>query len=212
MSSIKALVNKYNITAYFYDILDFPCEYLFYKKWRPKLINNLSGNVLEAGVGTGRNLAYYNKDVNLTAIDASPNMLKTAQKRAEKYSQYNKFKYNLLLQDASCMQDIASNQFDYLISTFLCCVIPNEYQKKTIDEFARVLKPGGKFKILEIVYSKNPKIRVRQKLLSRYVKFVFGASFERQTLDIIKANNNLKITNISYLKDDTYLLIEGIKL
>lgn len=70
---------RYAITAWFYDILDFPRE-LLYQKWRPVLLNDLSGEVLEAGIGKGRNLKYYRAGVNLTAADFSPAMLKKASK------------------------------------------------------------------------------------------------------------------------------------
>ena len=34
-----------------------------------------------------------------------------------------------------------------------------EYQRKAIDEIHRVLRPGGKFRIIELMYSKDPKKR-----------------------------------------------------
>ena len=37
---------KYNITAMFYDILDYPWERT-YRKWRPQLLGDLRGKVLE---------------------------------------------------------------------------------------------------------------------------------------------------------------------
>ncbi len=49
---------RYDVTAWFYDILDYPWE-LQYRKWRSGLLEDVSGEVLEAGVGTGRNLKYY---------------------------------------------------------------------------------------------------------------------------------------------------------
>lgn len=45
---------RYGITAWFYDILDWPWEKQ-YRKWRPGLLSEVSGEVLEAGIGTGRN-------------------------------------------------------------------------------------------------------------------------------------------------------------
>ena len=39
---------KYNITARFYEILDFPWE-LPYRHGRPRLLEDVRGNVLEAG-------------------------------------------------------------------------------------------------------------------------------------------------------------------
>ncbi len=55
---IGRLPAKYDATAWFYDILDFPWE-LQYRRWRPALVGDVRGSVLEAGVGTGRNLPYY---------------------------------------------------------------------------------------------------------------------------------------------------------
>ncbi len=46
---------KYDITAMFYDILDYPWGRM-YEKWRPSLLADVRGSVLEAGVGMGRNL------------------------------------------------------------------------------------------------------------------------------------------------------------
>jgi hypothetical protein len=40
---------KYNVTAWFYDILDYPWERQ-YRHWRPQLVGDLRGEVLEAGV------------------------------------------------------------------------------------------------------------------------------------------------------------------
>jgi len=56
---------KYNITAMFYDILDYPWKRI-YRGWRPWLLGDLRGKVLEAGVGTGRNFQHYHKSVELT--------------------------------------------------------------------------------------------------------------------------------------------------
>ena len=76
-------VAKYNITGMFYDILDYPWE-REYRKWRPKMAGDLRGDVLEAGVGTGRNLKYYHPTVRLTAMDLCPIMLRRAQKGSKK--------------------------------------------------------------------------------------------------------------------------------
>ena len=64
----RSLQLKYEITAWFYDILDYPWERQ-YRHWRPRLVGDARGSVLEAGVGTGRNLKYYDSGVNFTAID-----------------------------------------------------------------------------------------------------------------------------------------------
>ncbi|MFX8608890.1 class I SAM-dependent methyltransferase, partial [Acinetobacter baumannii] len=44
-------------------------------------INTLSGNVLEVGVGTGLSLGRYKRQLAVTGIDLSPDMLKVARRR-----------------------------------------------------------------------------------------------------------------------------------
>lgn len=201
------LQTKYNVTASFYDILDYPWERI-YKKWRPTLVGDLRGEILEAGVGTGRNLKFYHQDVELVGIDLSKQMLSKAEKRKTKA----RCKVSLLHEDATVMRSIDSNKFDWIFSTFMCCVMPDEIQNLAIEQFSRVLKPGGRFRLLEIVYSKNKKIRKRQNFFTPFVEIVYGARFDRNTLQHIEQSATLKVTKTSFLKDDTYLLIEGIRV
>ncbi|MDH5473801.1 MAG: class I SAM-dependent methyltransferase [Gammaproteobacteria bacterium] len=197
---------KYNITALFYDILDYPWERI-YRQWRPLLLGELRGKVLEAGVGTGRNFQHYHESIELTGIDLSDVMLRKAAKKAKKAA----CKIELIHDDASTLQHLDSNQFDWVISTFLCCVMPDEFQPRALEQFSRVLKPGGKFKLLEMIYSNNQTIRKRQELFAPFVEKVYGARFDRHTLQYLEESSDLEITSKRFLKDDVYLLIEGIK-
>ena len=197
---------KYNITAMFYDILDYPWE-RNYRKWRPQILGDLRGKVLEAGVGTGRNFQHYHESVELTGVDLSDVMLRKAARKAKK----SDCKIELLHDDASTMHLVDSNQYDWIISTFLCCVMPDEFQPMALEQFGRVLKPGGKFRLLEMVYSKNKKIRRRQEFFSAFVERVYGARFDRKTLQYIEESPELEITSKRFLKDDVYLFIEGVK-
>jgi len=197
---------KYNITAMFYDILDYPWERV-YREWRPGLLGDLRGKVLEAGVGTGRNFQYYHQSVELTGVDLSDVMLRKAAKKAKKAN----CKIELLHDDASIMRLVDSNQYDWVISTFLCCVMPDEFQPMALGQFSRVLKPGGKFRLLEMVYSKNRKIRRRQDLFASFVEKVYGARFDRKTVQYIEESAELEITDKRFLKDDVYLLVEGAR-
>lgn len=191
----------------FYDILDYPWERI-YRQWRPTLLQDLRGKVLEAGVGTGRNFAYYPADVELTGIDLSAAMLQRARKRVSKA----RCDISLRVEDATTMESITSNTYDWLFSTFMCCVMPNQLQPLAIDQFHRVLKPGGRFRLLEMVYSKDSKLRRRQERFAPWVEAVYGARFDRDTLLFLQQHPGLEVTNTRFLKDDVYLLIEGVKL
>lgn len=199
-------LRKYKFTALFYDILDFPWE-LQYRKWRPFLVDDMRGQVLEAGVGTGRNLEYYHPEITLTALDFSRSMLRRALKRSEAA----RCRVNFICEDACSMESIPSDHYDWILATFLCCVIPGELQKQAVDQFARVLKPGGRFRLLEMVYSKNPALRRRQNFFTPFVEKIYGARFDRDTLRHVGSEKKLKVTATRFLKHDVYLLIEGIR-
>ena len=201
------LQKKYKVTASFYDLLDYPWERI-YRKWRPALVGDLRGKILEAGVGTGKNLKFYHPDVELTGIELSKHMLSKAEKRKADA----RCKVKLLNEDATVMKSIESDQFDWVFSTFMCCVMPDEIQDLAIEQFGRVLKQGGRFRLLEMVYSKNKAIRKRQDFFAPFVEKVYGARFDRDTLRHIEQSSNLSITNTTFLKEDTYLLIEGIRV
>ncbi len=195
---------KYRVTALFYDILDYPWERL-YKKWRPALLGDIRGQVLEAGVGTGRNLKHYHESVDLVGVDFSEAMLRKAGQRAKEAS----CGLELVHDDATILASQSSDRFDWVVSTFMCCVMPDELQAKAVEQFARVLRPGGRFKLLEMVFSKDEKIRKRQQRFAPFVEKVYGARFDRQTLGHLEQSPDLEVTRTSFLKDDVYLLIEG---
>ncbi|NCO57906.1 MAG: methyltransferase type 11 [Nitrospirae bacterium CG18_big_fil_WC_8_21_14_2_50_70_55] len=202
--SARLLAAKYRVTAWFYDLLDAPWEHL-YRRWRPRLLADLTGDVLEAGVGTGRNLPYYPPAARVTAIDLCAAMLRRARRRARQA----RCPVELRQEDATRMATIADRSQDWIVATFLCCVMPDHLQPASLVQFQRVLRPGGRFRLLEILYSHTPHIRRRQQRLAPFVEHVYGARFDRTTLRYLEEAEGLAIRRTTYLKDDTYLLIEG---
>jgi SAM-dependent methyltransferase len=68
-------LERYQRIAPFYDFLDLPFEYGRYRKIRPFLFEGLSGLLLDAGVGTGRNFPFYPPTAEVIGGDMSPAML-----------------------------------------------------------------------------------------------------------------------------------------
>jgi len=202
----KKLIRKYRKTARWYDFLDAYWEKQ-YQKIRPMIVGNVSGNVFEAGVGTGRNLSFYPAAITLTAIDLSSEMLAIAKARKPE-----NIAVTFLQADAVALQGIPNAHFDWYVSTFLYCVMPDHLQSKALNKMVKLLKVGGKFRILEIIYSQQKISRIIQRLFAPFVKFVYGAQFNRQTLSHIKNHPELLITRQSFVRNDTYLLIEGEKV
>ena len=71
----------YQRIARWYDLLDAPFERKRYQRIRPLLFAGLSGRILDAGVGTGRNIPFYPQDGYMLGIDLSPAMLTRASRR-----------------------------------------------------------------------------------------------------------------------------------
>jgi len=123
-----------------------------------------------------------------------------------------RFNHELRHEDATIMASIPSNHFDWIVSLYLCCVMPDHLQPLAIKQFERVLKPGGRFRLLDMIYSKDPKLRRRQEYFSRFIQKVYGARFDRNTLSYLENSEKLRITNTRFIKKDVYLVIEGHKV
>jgi ubiquinone/menaquinone biosynthesis C-methylase UbiE len=116
------------------------------------------GEVLELGIGTGRNLPHYPVDVSLTGIDLSPRMLDLARTRATQLGR----RVDLSTGDAQELP-FQDGRFDTVVCTYTLCSIPND--RRAIAEVWRVLKPGGRFLSAEHVRSPNMLVRAIERLL-----------------------------------------------
>jgi ubiquinone/menaquinone biosynthesis C-methylase UbiE len=78
---VLSTFERYQRIAPLYDLLDLPFEYGRYRRIRRLLFQGLSGRLLEAGVGTGRNFPFYPPGGKVVGIDISPAMLARADRR-----------------------------------------------------------------------------------------------------------------------------------
>jgi phosphatidylethanolamine/phosphatidyl-N-methylethanolamine N-methyltransferase len=98
----------------------------------------IGGRILEVGVGTGISLPYYSSDVRLYGVDISEPMLRKAQQRVDELGLKNV--EALAVMDAEHL-DFSDASFDVVVAQYVVTTVPNP--EATLDEFARVLKPGG---------------------------------------------------------------------
>ncbi len=75
---------RYQRIAPLYDLLDLPFEYGRYRALRRRMFEGLSGAILDAGMGTGRNMPFYPAGATVVGIDLSPAMLARAARRRER--------------------------------------------------------------------------------------------------------------------------------
>ena len=87
---------------------------------------------------TGIALPQYSKDCRLCGIDISEQMLRKAQERVTEFGLTNV--EGLWVMDAERLT-FPDNSFDVVVAQYVVTTAPNP--EATLDEFARVLKPGG---------------------------------------------------------------------
>jgi phosphatidylethanolamine/phosphatidyl-N-methylethanolamine N-methyltransferase len=98
----------------------------------------VGGRILNVGVGTGLELPYFDKSHEVIGVDISEPMLRKAQERVDREKLANI--KGLCVMDGANLS-FADNSFDCVVAQFVITTVPQP--EKTLDEFARVLKPGG---------------------------------------------------------------------
>jgi ubiquinone/menaquinone biosynthesis C-methylase UbiE len=191
----------YDRIARLYDVLDVPFERSRYAPLRRVLFEGLHGTVLDAGVGTGRNFPYYPNGSNVTGIDISPAMLKRARNRKHKLSTV----VDLREMDVTQL-NFPDETFDSIVSTFLFCVLDAEQQQPALEELRRVCRPDGTIRILEYAVSENPVRRFIMKLWAPWVRWAYGARFDRNTEQYLEAAG-LDLMEKSFLYEDIIALL-----
>jgi phosphatidylethanolamine/phosphatidyl-N-methylethanolamine N-methyltransferase len=105
--------------------------------------NKMGGRVLEVGVGTGISLPLYAPHVRIFGTDISEAMLAKARQRVAERKLKNV--EGLSVMDAEKLE-FADNSFDVVMAQYVVTAVPNP--EKALDEFARVVRPGGELIIL----------------------------------------------------------------
>jgi len=105
--------------------------------------NKLGGRVLEVGIGTGISLPLYGPNVRIFGTDISEAMLKKAKQRVAELRLKNV--EGLAVMDAEKLE-FPDNSFDVVMAQYVVTAVPNP--EVALDEFARVLRPGGELIIL----------------------------------------------------------------
>lgn len=155
-------------------------EKLLFGGGREWVCSQAQGEVLEIAVGTGRNLPFYPPGVRLTGIDLSPAMLQIACDRASTLG----IEVDLRPGDAQTLP-FPDACFDAVVCTLSLCTIPDD--RRAVQEVWRVLRPGGRFLLLEHVRSPLLPVRLAQRALAGYFLRREGDHLLREPLEHLKA-------------------------
>ncbi|WP_407159044.1 class I SAM-dependent methyltransferase [Bradyrhizobium sp. STM 3557] len=100
--------------------------------------DRVGGRVLDVGVGTGLSLSDYSPTTKICGVDISEPMLRRAQQRVREQKLDNV--ETLAVMDAKHLA-FADNFFDAVVAQYVITAVPDP--EATLDDFIRVLKPGG---------------------------------------------------------------------
>jgi phosphatidylethanolamine/phosphatidyl-N-methylethanolamine N-methyltransferase len=98
----------------------------------------IGGRILDVGIGTGLSLTDYSSSNRVCGVDLSEPMLRKAQERVAAFSLANV--EALAVMDAEKL-GFPNAFFDVVVAQYVITVVPDP--EATLDEFARVTKPGG---------------------------------------------------------------------
>ncbi len=192
---------RYQRIAPLYDWLDLPFEYSRYRKIRPLLFEGLSGRLLDAGVGTGRNIPYYPADAEVVGIDISAAMLTRAERRRDALGS----RVPLMRMDVTRLT-FPDHSFDAAVATFLFCVLPEERQVPALRELGRIVKPGGSIHLLEYVRPSGTFRRAIAGLWEPWMAWAYGAGFDRRTEEHVP-EAGLEVVEACFLVGDLIKMI-----
>ena len=177
--------DRYDFAAPVYDLMEWPVEQWLYRGWRRELWKEIEGpEVLEIGVGTGKNIPYYPDDVHVTAIDLSPGMLKRARRVARSHPEK---KGTLREMDAQAL-DLPDDTFDDVVATVVFCSVPDPVQGlREALRVARGRKHSARLHLLEHMRATWPRLARLMDALDRPVHWGTGVHIARETVENVRA-------------------------
>jgi len=159
-----------------------------FDRLRAKVCAGLSGEVLEVGFGSGRNVPHLPPDVaRLRAVDPATAGRRLAAKRLAATSVPVEFVgldgEALPLEDASV---------DHVLTTWTLCTIPDV--DRALGEVRRVLRPGGALHFVEHGLSPDATVARWQKRLNPVQNLVFGGCHLNRPIDTLLERAGLVVS------------------
>ena len=171
--------------AAFYDF----CDRLDEKRMNPlrdRLLDGLSGAVLEVGCGTGTNFEHYGWSAidSLVATEPDPFMRRRAEEKLSASPAEVRSKVTLSDAPAESLP-FPDEHFDAVVSCLVLCTVSD--LEGSLREMRRVLKAGGELRLLEHVARDGKWGTVQRTIQPVYGWASAGCSINRHTEDAVRA-------------------------
>lgn len=158
---------------------------------REMWIPHARGDVLEIGIGSGRNLPYYSAAVqHVYGVDPSVELQQMADEQVRK----THAKVDFLTQSAETPLPLSDASIDTVVSTWTLCSIPKAAD--ALKDMRRVLKPGGSFIFLEHGRSPDPRIVTWQNRMTPIWRRFTGNCHLNRKIDELITGAGFKITEL----------------
>lgn len=178
--SQEDVTRRYDRMAWLYDLYDAPMEWMGTRKRRHRLLARARGRVMEAGIGTGKNLAAYPPGVEVVGIDVSEAMLDKARSKTETLAT------SVTLKRADVTKlPLPDDHFDTAVATCVFCSVADPVAG--LRELGRVTKPDGQVLLLEHVRPRNPLLGRLADWATAVTRRVFGFRANRRTEENVEA-------------------------
>jgi phosphatidylethanolamine/phosphatidyl-N-methylethanolamine N-methyltransferase len=125
----------------------------------------IGGRILEVGVGTGISLPGYSSANSIIGVDLSEAMLRKARARVEDLSLDNVLRLEVMDAERLSFPDAS---FDVVVAHYVVSTVPNP--EAALDEFVRVLRPGGEIILVSRVGAETGVRRVAEEMLQPIVR------------------------------------------
>ena len=128
-----------------YDLVMRAPERRHIAAWRGDALQQVDGEVLEIGAGTGANVPYYARNLQrLVLLEPDPHM------RAKLQARLKGSDLKADVGDANAENlPFADESFDWVVSTLVLCSVRDP--ERALGEIRRVLRPGGSLAFIEHV-------------------------------------------------------------
>ncbi|MBK8051385.1 MAG: class I SAM-dependent methyltransferase [Anaerolineales bacterium] len=150
--------------------------------WREQLVRDLTGDVLEIGVGSGANLPLYRAAAGVWAIEPDATLAAKAESRRGETSVPIVVKVgaaeSLPFEDA---------RFDHVVSSLVFCSVADP--ERALGEIRRVLKPDGALHMVEHIRPTTSAVAaVFSAVTPIWSRVAHNCHLDRPTIDLLRGH------------------------
>ena len=168
---------------------------------RARVVAEARGEVLEIGIGSGRNLPFYRRDVeSVLGVDPSEGLLAMARP----HTAWTHFPVQLR---QAAVEDLPVDDraIDTVVMTWTLCSVADPV--RALSEIRRVLRPGGSLLFVEHGRAPEPRLQRWQDRLTPVWRRLAGGCHLNRPIDQLVERSGLHLVEL-----ETGYLVKGPRL